>query len=820
MIPNLELKLNEFVINSAKIRRLTVGTGLSAESGHIDISFIVDEHIKNYFLSNEDTLVNYPLQLYSDGELLAEYVVDRINYEHDIQGTPMIKLEGRDLTTLLKDDDIVKEWYIEEISRIAKDIGKYGDIPLDVSNIEEEYLENETVSLSNSTWTSTNQYTDYGVVVEPVSGSISELSLYFHTNYRLKIVLSGDDMVAYFYENDTQLYQKKVLEVWDTSKEWNVRVDVQGSDNKIIIYVEYDNRFYKVWEIKDSTYSSGYFKLSTPDTATYQVRIIHPNRLIKYFQVKSTKFDALDKLVEQARKLGYDYQFYVRSPNKLHFEKRKYEVVRTLREFVNIMSYSFNRDVQVYNKCKVVGASVEEYIPFDRDMWTEGTASWGVGYVEDADSSGYNLMITTASYPEGGAKVGQKCIGYSVYGRTNKWCHFFFNFPETVKVKKDMLESLIIYTRNNVDSDVNNTLMLFCDEVKYIRQMSGGSWFNIDDLNKKIAQSFIAKANKIQVLGVVVDDEYSDTKPTFKLSLQTDDNGKPSGTEIWSMTFQQYGNGDFGDYNMDLSVNEGQKYWIVVECTGLGDGYGKVEYSSSKKYLDGEVKTTTDGGSTWTTQNWSLRFGIIFNYPENYFSKNITFGSWDEKELKLGENQGWSSTGNPDWDNIKGIGITFYHQSSSPYQSGIYFDGLGFKRKTQTVEIEQEADDSSLIRRIKKKIIEDSTIKEISRAIQVAQGFLERYKKPRWAGRLTVQGDVKLMAGKCVRVEIPSLKLEQDFIITQSTLNYDSRLGYTSQIELDFMPKPFTTEVAKLSKELGEVKARIRELEAIVKSGG
>ncbi|AHB41666.1 hypothetical protein P148_SR1C00001G0878 [candidate division SR1 bacterium RAAC1_SR1_1] len=124
----------------------------------------------------------------------------------------------------------------------------------------------------------------------------------------------------------------------------------------------------------------------------------------------------------------------------------------------------------------------------------------------------------------------------------------------------------------------------------------------------------------------------------FVVSIQTDDNGKPSGSLVHAnATFSSSGTKlmtqayrKLYQFNGSFSLNDSTLYWIVLERDGglNTSNYYSVLIYNSDVYTRGNMMTYTN--SIWVTQSWDMFFSFTNEYDgirQSVYNENRNFGN-------------------------------------------------------------------------------------------------------------------------------------------------------------------------------------------------
>jgi len=153
----------------------------------------------------------------------------------------------------------------------------------------------------------------------------------------------------------------------------------------------------------------------------------------------------------------------------------------------------------------------------------------------------------------------------------------------------------------------------------------------LDDANKKLAIRFTARETKT-VVKVHIAIRAVSNSPTYRIGLQNDINGNPSGTWLGSNTFTPVSSPNFNEITLDkpVTLTESNKYHIVMEhedgTIGASNYAQPLTVVQTPVYLfpdafedsNYDALLSTDGGTSWSSLGYQTSWLIEYSDGEGY----------------------------------------------------------------------------------------------------------------------------------------------------------------------------------------------------------
>ncbi len=806
-----------------KVKRCEVRQAVSIANGEavIELENITEEYND---INVNDTVEIYASDAWATDKLIFKGYVRSI--KHIIRNEEnIIQIRAVDDTNKLHYRFVnAEEFYVWEIGDLVKEIVK--DLGFDTSNVNSSFIATEagpTASYNSGAATMLNG----GVTF---TCTWSDLDSYIYVklrggSYEFRMGKSGNGAYFEFWKGSTRL-SYFTLNDFIFSQDFEVRLVARGSEFRVYVKDAQMQTYTKVLDVVDEEFqNAGYVEIGSDagNSAFSNIKIIDENNMIEHIQVKGRSlFDVLQELAE-AKAIHDEYHDFWVDDGKLYFVRRGWQDTGiTLTQTTNInkntctiLESEFEKSLlEVRNKIIVNGATVERYYPWDGDMFTEKAANLWIGWLtwqKLRNLEGYNLADSND------AMVGLASIYMAASGLSTNYgtAHFWFNLPKTINL--NIFKSLKLWKKAvGYGSGNIQYIMLASDYALKKYHGNANATENIVS-GRYYAMPFIASSDRITLLAVKVDySADSITGGNVEFYLYDDNNGIPGNliaSASWSYANIQLGGWWWVEFN--VSVVPGQKYWLVFRSTLTFSvlNYYYLYYDSS-----GNGMLYSDDGTTWNNFTGGTAL-IEIREPQDYFYKSIGANeSWNEKELEIGPLSSWNVVGNPDWNNIKSIGITWTDTGGTSYTDIVYIDGLHFVKPSEKVTVVAEDANSQARYGVRELIINDASIASEQRARDVAKAKLALLRDVKRRGRVICNGNVNLQAGKIVTVNIPLQGINNEKLrILEAVHRFNLETKeYLCELNLDEDYPALDAILKKQKKELDEVRARVAALESLI----
>ncbi len=816
-------------VERGKLKDLRVKKAVSIANGEAIIT------LENIGRDYDDIAVNQPVEIYASdpwtsNKLLFKGYVRCIKHRVE-QGENLLEIRAVDDTNKLHYRFVnANEFYVWEIGDLVKEIVK--DLGFDTSNVNSSFIATAagpTTSYNSGTATM-------------LSGGVtftctwSDLDSYIYVklrggSYEFRMGKSGNGAYFEFWKGSTRL-SYFTLNDFIFSQPFEVRLVARGSEFRAYVKDAQLQSYAKVLDVVDEEFqSAGYVEIgSDAGNSTFSdIKIIDESNMVEHYVAKGKSyFDALADLAEEKAIYDVYHDFWVED-GKLYFKPRNWAstgITIAQRDALpdatncNIVSSELERSLlPVRNRIIVNGATVEQYYPWDGDMFTERYAeNW---HVWSTFSKFRDLHYYQTKVENGGAKVGNSSIRIYVGCSTSNppTIRAWMNFPQPVDATK--FKSIKFWKRaGGYSTGDTQTLFLASDEVVYKTHGSNTATENITN-GRYYAMPFFASADKITIVAFwFVYDSADDSAPSggdLTIELREDNGGVPGAviaSKVWSYTSMYSAFYGWAWANLNATVTKGQKYWLVFKST-LTFANGTTSYYFSYDGSGSGILYSDDG------VNWSNFAGgaylLEIREPENYFYKSIGANeSWNEKEFEVGPLAAWNVSGNPDWSNIRSIGIRWTNTCGTSYTDNVNIDGLCFVKPSSKITVIAEDATSQSLYGIRELVINDAQITSKQRAEDVAKAKLTLLKDPKRRGRVKVNGNVNLEPGKTVTVNIPLQGINNETLrIIEATHIFNPETkSYFCELLLDEEIPIFELIMKNQQRQIDEVRARVAALEA------
>ena len=814
-----------------KVKRCEVRQAVSIANGEavIELENITEEYND---INVNDTVEIYASDAWTSDKLIFKGYVRSI--KHIIRNEEnIIQIRAVDDTNKLHYRFVnAEEFYVWEIGDLVKEIVK--DLGFDTSNVNSSFIATEagpTASYNSGAATMLNG----GVTF---TCTWSDLDSYIYVklrggSYEFRMGKSGNGAYFEFWKGSTRL-SYFTLNDFIFSQDFEVRLVARGSEFRAYVKDAQMQTYTKVLDVVDEEFqNAGYVEIgSDAGNSTFSnIKIIDENNMIEHIQVKGRSlFDVLQELAE-AKAIHDEYHDFWVDDGKLYFVRRGWQDTGiTLTQTTNInkntcaiLESELEKSLlEVRNKIIINGATAERYYPWDGDMFTEQAAHLWAGWhttPKFRDLHYYFYGISNDS----NAKVGN----YSI--RINGGCssanqptiRAWLNFPQVLDLTK--FKSLKFW-KNAYGQSTGNTQTLFLasDEVVYKTHGNGTATENITN-GRYYAMPFYATADRITIIAFYLNYDSADgTAPTsgdITIELRADNGGVPGSviaSKTWSYTSMYSSFSGWAWADLNVNVVPGNKYWLVFKST-LTFANGTTTYYF--KYDDsGTGMLYSDDGANWSSFAGGT-FLLEIREPENYFYKSIGANeTWNEKEFEVGPLAAWNVSGNPDWSNIRSIGIRWTDTCGVSFTDNVFIDGLHFVKPSEKVTVVAEDANSQSIYGIREMIINDAQITSRQRAEDVAKAKLKLLKDVKRRGKIICNGNVNLQAGKIVTVNIPLQGINNEKLrILEAVHRFNLETKeYLCELNLDEDYPALDAILKKQKKELDEVRARVAALESLI----